>query len=135
MEHHINSSVSQNVMRLRRYFDGPPLSSLDRWRISIDVHFHWNLMALLRFSRSQLIGRKMPSPPWAAHFMCWFYGLSREFYVRYQMLPRIRRLSENEQTGLYYTVPLLTTQHSLKWRAVKKEEFEFRESYYDFPVL
>ena len=45
------------------------------------------------------------------------------------------RLSENEQTGLYYTVPLLTTQHSLKWRAVKKEEFEFRESYYDFPVL
>ena len=51
------------------------------------------------------------------------------------MLPRIRRLSENEQTGLYYTVPLLTTQHSLKWRAVKKEEFEFRESYYDFPVL
>ena len=25
----------------------------------------------------------------AANFMCWFYGLSSEFYVRYQMLPRI----------------------------------------------
>ena len=30
--------------------------------------------------------RRAPS----VRFMCWFYGLSSEFYVRYQMLTRIR---------------------------------------------
>ena len=37
-------------------------------------------------------------------FMCWFYGLSSEFYVRYQMLTRIR--VEVEETPTLNICPL-----------------------------
>ena len=70
----------------------------------------------------------------AANFMCWFYGLSSEFYVRYQMLTRIR--VQIEETQLHYLSAYTKQAAFIEWEPLKKEEFRslVRESYYDFPV-
>ena len=61
-----------------------------------------------------------PSSP--VRFMCWFYGLSSEFYVRYQMLTRIRvEIEETLQPTLNFTICPLTKQAAfIEWEPLKE---------------
>ena len=64
--------------------------------------------------------RRAPS----VRFMCWFYGLSSEFYVRYQMLTRIRvEVEETLHSKLHYLSAYTKQAAFIEWEPLKKKSF------------
>ena len=91
------------------------------WRISIDVHFHWNLMALLRFSPAQLIGRKMPTLRVLSALCVGFTDYQANFMSDIKCWLEFALKLKRPYTQLHYLSAYTKQAAFNEWEPLKKE--------------